>query len=163
MPAVRMGKALLVATVGLWGLLIGSGNLEDYASNWNFVVHVLAMDTVFPDNAQKWHAITDLALARIAYWAIIATEFAMAFACLFGAWRLFRARHDRSAFIAAKVPAFAGLLLVWLLYFVGFTTIGGEWFSMWQSQTWNGQQTAFRFLVCAMLVMIVVLLPEETP
>ncbi len=34
-------------------------------------------------------------------------------------------------------------------------------FSMWQSPTWNGQQGAFRFLVMVMLVMIVVLLPEE--
>lgn len=163
MPGLRMGKALLVATVGLWALMIGYGNLADYASNWNFVVHVLAMDTVFPDNALKSRAITDPTVVRLAYWSIIATEFAMALACLYGAWRLVHARHDRRAFIAAKVPACAGLLLVWLLYYVGFTTVGGEWFSMWQSPTWNGQQAAFRFLVCAMLVMIVVLLPEEAP
>ena len=50
---------------------------------------------------------------------------------------------------------------MFLLYYIGFIAIGGEWFAMWQSSTWNGQQSAFRFLTCAMLVMIVVLVPEE--
>ena len=50
---------------------------------------------------------------------------------------------------------------MWLLYFVGFVAIGGEWFSMWQSQVWNGQQAAVRFLTCSMLVMVVLLVPEE--
>jgi predicted small integral membrane protein len=33
---------------------------------------------------------------------------------------------------------------------------------MWQSSIWNGQQAAQRFLNCAMFVMVVVLLPEES-
>jgi len=161
MVALRIVKALLVATVGAWAALVAYGNVADYASNWAFVQHVLAMDTVFADNPLKSRAITDPGVQRIAYVAIIAWEWLMAAACLYGAWRLFSARGERRAFAAAKVPAAIGLGLVWLLYFVGFIAIGGEWFSMWQSQTWNGQQGAFRFLTCAMLVMVVLLLPEE--
>jgi predicted small integral membrane protein len=160
-PALRLVKCVLVATVGAWAGLVAYGNLADYDANWAFVRHVLAMDTVFPDNPLKSRAITDPAWQRSAYAAIIAVEFAMALACLYGAWRLFRARGDRRAFVAAKVPAAVGLLLVWLVYYVGFIAVGGEWFSMWQSTVWNGQQAAFRFLTCAMLVMIVLLLPEE--
>ena len=119
------------------------------------------MDTVFPDNPLKSRAITDPTVQRLAYWAIIGVEWLMALCCLYGAWRLFGARRDRGAFVAAKVPAVTGLLLVWLLYFVGFIAVGGEWFAMWQSTIWNGQQAALRFLTCAMFVMIVVLLPEE--
>lgn len=29
-----------------------------------------------------------------------------------------------------------------LLKPVGFLVIAGEWFAMWQSQTWNGQRAA---------------------
>jgi predicted small integral membrane protein len=119
------------------------------------------MDTVFPDNPLKSRAIADPALQKLAYWSIIATEWLMALVCLYGAWRLFGARGDRRAFQAAKAPAAVGLLLVWLLYFVGFVAIGGEWFSMWQSTVWNGQQAAVRFVTCSMLVMVVLLLPEE--
>jgi predicted small integral membrane protein len=159
--AVRAMKAALVASIGVWAVLVAYGNIVDYDANWAFVQHVLSMDTVFADNPLKSRAITDPTLQRIAYVLIIASEWAMAALCLYGAWRLFRARDDRRAFIAAKVPAMAGLTLTWLLYFVGFNTIAAEWFSMWQSSVWNGQAAAVRFLTCAMVVMIVLLVPEE--
>jgi hypothetical protein len=38
--------------------------------------------------------------------------------------------------------------------------IAGEWFAMWQSQTWNGQEAAFRFYVTALAVLIFVVLPD---
>jgi len=161
MSALRIVKALLVASIGAWAGLVAYGNLADYGANWAFVQHVLAMDTVFQDNPLKTRAVTDPIVQRIAYWSIILTEWTIAAACLYGAWRLFRSRADRRAFIAAKVPAVIALGLVFLLYYLGFIAIGGEWFEMWQSSTWNGQQGAFRFLTCAMLVMIVVLVPEE--
>ncbi len=94
----------------------------------------------FPDNALKSRAITDPTLQKFAYWGIIATEWLMGIVCLRGAWRLWDTRNDRRAFIAAKDTAAVGLLLVWLLYYVGFVIVGGEWFSMWQSAIWNGQQ-----------------------
>ena len=50
-----------------------------------------------------------------------------------------------NGFMRAKTPAVVGLTLGLLLYMVGFVTIGGEWFAMWQSATWNGQQKAFEF------------------
>ena len=161
METLRIIKAIMVATVGGWALLIAYDNVVDYGSNWAFVQHVLAMDTVFPDNALKSRAITNPTLQKLAYWAIIVTEGLMAIVCLWGAWRLSAARHDRRAFIAAKRPAAVGLLLVWLLYYVGFVIVGGEWFSMWQSKIWNGQAAAVDFLTCAMFVTIVLLLPEE--
>lgn len=162
MRTLRLVKAAMVATVGFWSVLIAWGNVADYASNWAFVQHVLAMDTVFPDNALKSRAITDPTLQKLAYWAIIATQWTMATLCLYGAVRLYRARHDRAAFVAAKVPAALGLLIVWLLYYVGFVAIGGEWFSMWQSSVWNGQSKAVMFVTCSTLALVVLLLPEET-
>ena len=105
--------------------------------------------------------ITNPALQAIAYWLIIATEAVMSMLCLGGAWRLFCARGNGAAFVAAKPMAACGLVIVFLLYYVGFVVIGGEWFSMWQSATWNGQSKAVMFLSCAAMVLIVLLIREE--
>ena len=43
-----------------------------------------------------------------------------------------------------------------LIWFVGFTAIGGEWYAMWQSQVWNGQQAAFRITALILLTVIFV-------
>ena len=54
-------------------------------------------------------------------------------------------RHAKD-FNAAKDVAVAGLVLGLLLWFGGFLIVGGEWFQMWQSKSWNGQEAAFRFI-----------------
>ena len=151
----------MVGSVGFWSALIAWNNLADYDSNWEFVRHVLSMDTVFPDNAVKSRAITNPQFQQVGYWSIIATEWVMAALLLVGAWRLFTTRGDIRAFVAAKALPTVGLLLVFLLYYVGFVAVGGEWFTMWQSTIWNGQSKAVMFLTCSTLVMIVLLLPEQ--
>ena len=42
----------------------------------------------------------------------------------------------------------------------GFMVVGGEWFLMWQSQTWNGQDAAFRMFLVEGIVLLVLLTPE---
>ncbi|MGB3423125.1 MAG: DUF2165 domain-containing protein [Castellaniella sp.] len=158
---IRLLKAGMVLAVGLWALLIAFNNIVDYDANWQFVQHVLAMDTVFPDNALKHRAITDPRLQALAYRLIIAAEWTMGALCTFGALRLFRAWRSRARFIRAKAAAACGLTLIFLTYFVGFVIIGGEWFCMWQSPIWDGQAKAVMFLSCAMLVLIVLLMDEQ--
>jgi hypothetical protein len=34
--------------------------------------------------------------------------------------------------------------------------VGGEWFAMWQSEVWNGQQPAFRICVFILLCTLIV-------
>ena len=53
-----------------------------------------------------------------------------------------------------KDVAVAGLVCGLALWFFGFLTVGGEWFQMWQSKTWNGEEAAFRFVTCIGLVLI---------
>ena len=38
--------------------------------------------------------------------------------------------------------------------------VGGEWFSMWQSPMWNGQEAAFRFYMTILAVLIFVNQPD---
>jgi predicted small integral membrane protein len=41
--------------------------------------------------------------------------------------------------------------LAFLVWFFGFMVVAGEWFAMWQSATWNGQEAAFRFYVAVLI------------
>ncbi len=47
--------------------------------------------------------------------------------------------------------------------FLGFTVVGGEYFAMWQSKDWNGQQSAFRIYMTMLAVLVYVSLPEPEP
>jgi predicted small integral membrane protein len=57
--------------------------------------------------------------------------------------------------------AIVALTLGCMLWLVAFLTIGAEWFLMWQSATWNGQQAAFRMFVVLGLVLIYISMPEQ--
>jgi predicted small integral membrane protein len=154
---IRASKALLVLFVGLFALLVGMDNIIDYETNFLFVRHVMAMDTTFPGNKLMWRAITSDWLHHAAYAAIIASELFIGLLCTLGALRLYRAlQAPARRWNETKSLAVAGLVLGFSLWFFGFLTIGGEWFQMWQSPTWNGQEAAFRFIACIGLVLIFV-------
>ncbi len=152
---VRLSKIALVLAVGLFGLLVGGDNVIDYATNYAFVTHVMDMDTIFPDSTLTWRAVTSPALHEMAYAGIIAAELLSGALCITGAARLWKGRAASAQdFNAGKNVAVAGLVLALLLWFGGFLIVGGEWFQMWQSKTWNGQEAAFRFIACIGLVLI---------
>jgi predicted small integral membrane protein len=162
MIAIRAAKAALVAAVALFASLVAFGNVTDYNTNFVFVQHVLSMDTIYPFSTIKYRAITDPALHTAAYALIIAAEAATAALCWIGAIVLVRhIRDDAAAFNRSKTWAVAGLAFGFLLWQVGFMSIGGEWFGMWQSQQWNGVPSAFRFLMTIIAVLIFVAIPDQ--
>jgi hypothetical protein len=73
-------------------------------------------------------------------------------------------RHLRSpaaSFNRAKGLAAVAAGLGFMVWFFGFMVIGGEWFQMWQSSQWNGQQAAFRFYLTILAVLIFVMQKDE--
>jgi predicted small integral membrane protein len=161
MLIVRVAKAALVAAIALHASLAVFGNITDYAINFTFVQHVLSMDTIFPNSTIGYRAITMPALHHAAYAMIMAAELLTAILCWVGAARLLRAlRESGAAFNGAKSFAVAGLLMGLLTWQVGFITIGGEWFGMWMSQTWNGVPSAFRLVMIVLGTLIFVALPD---
>jgi predicted small integral membrane protein len=161
MFAIRLVKTAMVASTALFALLVAYNNLADYNSNYEFVRHTLSMDTTFPDNALKGRAITSPTLWAIAYWSIILAEAATGLVLVYATLRLGLAlRAPAAVFAAAKPYVVIGVGLGFLLWFTGFMVVGGEWFLMWQSKTWNGQQAAFRFYMTLMVVGIFVSLRD---
>ncbi len=154
--SLRLSQVLLVAAAAFLLALILFNNLSDYGSNWQFVRHVLAMDTTFPGNSGMWRATQSEAVARVFYWTIIGWE-ALTCALLWaGAARLWRARREGApAWQAAKALATAGLTLSLMQWSVFFLAVGAEWFLMWQSKTWNGQDAATRMFLVMGLTLVV--------
>lgn len=152
---IRWSKTLLVAAIALFATLVAFGNITDYGSNFAFVHHVLRMDTIFPDATITYRVIDSVALQHAAYILIIALETLTAILCWWGTLRLCRhVRSPAAQFNHQKNIAVAGLTLGFLVWQVGFMSIGGEWFGMWMSQEWNGVPSAFRFLMTIGVVLI---------
>jgi predicted small integral membrane protein len=152
---IRAAKILLVTMIGLFSLLVGIDNILDYGTNYAFVQHVMSMDTVFPSTTLTWRAITSPTLHQATYALIIAAELGVGLLCIAGAMRLWQSRFAPAVeFNAAKNIAIAGLVAGFAFWFFGFMVVGGEWFQMWQSQTWNGQQAAFRFITSIGIVLL---------
>jgi predicted small integral membrane protein len=156
MPS-RLAKIAAVASMALLASLVSFGNITDYPSNLQFVEHVFRMDTTFPGNANLYRAIHSPWLQHAGYNFIILCETLTALLCWAGVIALWRARRrDAAAFDRAKTFSIYGLTLGFLTWQVGFMSIGGEWFDMWQSQQWNGLESAFRFFTTFLLVLIFV-------
>jgi predicted small integral membrane protein len=162
MLAIRVAKAALVAAVALLASLVSFGNLTDYGTNFTFVQHVLSMDSIYPFSTIRYRAITNPTLHHVVYVMIIAVEVIIAFLCWVGAILLARRVHsDAAIFNRSKTFAIVGLAGGFLLWQVGFMSIAGEWFGMWQSQQWNALPSAFRYFMTFIAVLIFVALPDQ--
>jgi predicted small integral membrane protein len=159
----RVAKMLLVFGVAVFYTLVVFNNITDYGSNHEFVRHVLMMDSTFPANRGMWRAINSPEMHTAFYVAIIAWEFATMLLCWWGGFRLATMLSASAGdFQKAKGVAVAALTLGLLMWLVAFLSIGGEWFLMWQSKTWNGQDAAFRMFTVVGIVLLLVLAPEPT-
>lgn len=157
MLMTRSAKALMTLALALFAFMVTFNNITDYGSNFAFVQHVLSMDTTFPGNAAMYRAITTPTLWHAGYWLIIFGEGLTCVLLLVGALSLWRARGASSAqFALAKKWVVAGATVGFMVWFFGFMVAGGEWFLMWQSKIWNGQDAAFKFYMAILGVLIFV-------
>lgn len=158
----RYAKIVMVSVLAAFAFMVTFNNVTDYGANYAFVQHVLSMDTTFPGSPAKYRAITEPGIWHAAYWAIITGEGLTFILLLIGAVQMFKARLSGAAdFDASKKWTIAGVTCGFLVWFFGFMVVGGEWFLMWQSPTWNGQESAFRFYMALLGVLIFVNQPER--
>ncbi|HEY5753557.1 MAG TPA: DUF2165 domain-containing protein [Chthoniobacterales bacterium] len=161
---LRLAKIALVLAVAVNLSIVVLNNLTDYDSNLNFVLHVLAMDSTFPGNKLMWRAITNPAVHHAFYISIITWETVSAALLWIGAIRcLLALKASATEFASCKEWIIGGLTLSLLQWFFAFITIGGEWFAMWQSEHWNGQDAAFRMFACLGIILLFVTQREADP
>ncbi|MEO6328249.1 MAG: DUF2165 domain-containing protein [Ginsengibacter sp.] len=151
----RLIKILFSCAVGLYIFAVCFNNIFDYSSNFPFVVMVAKMEDTFSKEKNGWRSINNNFLHHVLFTVIVIWELSIAFFAWLGAYRMIiKFRANAAVFKQAKKYTSLGLALGVLLWFIVFIIIGGEWFLMWQSKTWNAQSTAF-FLTCCFLLFLI--------
>jgi predicted small integral membrane protein len=158
---LRLSKIALVASIALTCSLVALGNLVDPNLNLAFVQHVLSMDTIPSDHSIHNRAIINPELQWLAFILIVLGETLAALFLWLGAIKMLRNLTESGLrFARAKASAVVGLSIGFLIWQAGFLGIGGEWFGMWMSKTWNGQESAFRFAMMMLGVLIYLVQPD---
>ena len=159
---LRVAKLAVILAVALFYTLVVFNNLTDYDSNYQFVRHVLMMDSTFPGNRGMWRAMNSPVWHTAFYLSIIAWESVVMVLCWWGGVRLARVLSaPTEVFNRSKSTAIAALTLALLMWLVAFLEVGGEWFLMWQSRSWNGQETAFRMFTVIGIVLLLLAQPDS--
>lgn len=153
---VRILNLWIVVHLAILLSLIALGNLLAYDINFEFVQHVMQMDTTFGHPALIKHAIYSPIVHHIVYGLIIFTEILIALLLWIGCIQGYLCRKNEKKYRNAQTYIFCGLTIGILLFGVGFLSISSEWFASWQSASWNGQRTASMYLFDFLLVYIIV-------
>jgi len=162
MQVVRLSKIAFVAAIAFFATLVAIGNIFHPSINFPFVEHVFMMDTIFPDAPVGYRAINSPLIHWLGYAVIVLFETLTAILCWMGAYNMLQSRQaSGKEFQRSKQMAIAGLAVGFLVWEVAFMSVGGEWFSMWMSQQWNGIDSAFRFFITILGVLIYVTMPDE--
>jgi len=154
---IRLAKAILSLITGINTGLIAYDNITDYQTGFNYVQHVLSMDTTYPDNAKMPRAITSTRIHHAAYIFINLVESVTAALCIKGGMDMLKhIDADAQTFHKAKCTSITGMFSGLLLWFLGFQVIAGEWFGMWMSKRWNAMPDVTRLtqFTSTMLIFI---------
>ena len=151
----RVIKIIFGTSISLYMFIVCFNNITDYDSNFQFVRMVSGMGDVFSKEKTGWRSINSETLHHIMYLFIIAWELTIAILTITGIFKMIKKVKSGSVeFNQSKKLLLTGLSLGVILWFGMFVTIGGEWFLMWQSKSWNGQNTAFLLCICFLLFSI---------
>jgi predicted small integral membrane protein len=145
--ALRVSKAVLVFAIALFYTILVLNNITDYGSNYEFVRHVLMMDSTLPGNHLMWRAVNSPPVHTVFYVGIIAWESVTMLLCWWAGVRLLKSyRAERAQFAAALNVAVIALTTSLLMWLIAFLDVGGEWFLMWQSKCGMGRKRHFECL-----------------
>ncbi len=151
----RLIKILFSGAVGIYISLVCFNNMFDYNSNFPFVSMVAKMEDTFSKERNGWRSINNVILHHAMFVLIVLWEISVAICVWLGFFKMLsKLKAATIEFKNAKKYTSFGLALGVLLWFTVFVAIGGEWFLMWQSKSWNAQGTAC-FLTCCFLLFLI--------
>ena len=129
----RIIVLILVAAVGLNEIFHAIFDGLQFMSNVQFVGSVISMEsTLEPDS---WRAVESPVVAFIAYGLIWLAHAASGVLCLAGAWFLGRGANGSTGSSNSSAAATAGVGIGCVLYLLGFQSIAGSWFLLFQAPT----------------------------
>ncbi|WP_448110334.1 DUF2165 family protein [Pseudomonas lini] len=159
---IRISKLALMSFISFVGLLMMYSNVTDYPTNYEYVAHILSMDTTRDKLKYGYRAITSPMLHHRIYWFIITLEVIYTVFCLMGTYQLYRQLNaSTEAFHDAKKFALIGLLVAIFVYYICIRIVGIEWFNMDQSDAWNYDEWATQILDFIFPALIYISLKNE--
>lgn len=160
---IRISKTSIVLFISFFGLLTTYNNFADYSTNYEYLAHILSMDTTLNQLKYSNRAITSPMLHHRIFWLIITLEVMFTLLCTIGAYYLYKnINTSKEAFHEAKKFAVIGLLIAIFIYYVCFQAIGIEWFNMDESTKWNYRDWGRQAVDFIMLSLIYIALSIES-
>jgi predicted small integral membrane protein len=170
----RVVASLVVLMAAAYFLIVAFDNISNptnpTGSNWPFVEGVLSGDGTPPGNGFEWRFIDASWFQVMAYIGIIAGETLAAIGLIVGGILGLRRSGARDAWELGQRWTLLGALFGLLVFFLGFITVGGNWFVMYENAKWNGLEPAFQNTVTTLLAVLMVIgvavggrLAERTP
>ncbi len=158
----RFCKITFVLMFSFYISVVALNNVTDYNLNYEFVKHVLLMDTTFKDNQLLWRSISSSLTHSIVYLFLIFIEIVTAILGWYGGYLMIKNyKKSHQLFHNSKKIAIISLMINLIMWFFGFNTIGGEWFLMWQSKQWNGVGAARPMFIAIALIFLYVTKKDE--
>lgn len=154
----RVVSSCVTVMSALYFLLVAFDNLTNPGSNWEFVKGVLSGDGMPEGNGFEWREIHATWFAAVVYAVIIAGETAAGALLLHGGVCGLLRRARPAAWDRAQRSVLAGGLVGLLIFFLGFTVIGGNWFAMYLNDKWNGMDPAFQNTVTVLFALVLSLI-----
>jgi predicted small integral membrane protein len=157
----RVAASIVVLMAAAYFLVVAFDNITNptnpTGSNWPFIEGVLSGDGTPPDNGFEWRFIDATWFHVLAYIGVIVGETLAAIGLIIGGVLGLRRSGGRDAWEASQRWTLLGALFGLLVFFLGFMTIGGNWFVMYENSKWNGLEPAFQNTVTTLLAVLMVI------
>jgi len=161
--AHRLAKVVLLLSCAFLFSIVFVDNIFAYGINFEFIQHIMSMDTTFKHPQLYWRAINNAIFYHICFIFIILVEGIVTMLLWVGVFHLFKnIRREQAAFQFAKQYGLLGLLLALILYSFIFFTIASQWFASWQSSTWNAKNASIPFIILLGLTYLILAKENET-
>lgn len=145
---IRALKGLLLSAPAVLLSLAVIGNVFSYDINFEYIKHIMSMDTTFLHPKLMWRAVSNPIFYHLAYFFLIILELIASIFLWIGVITVFKNLYQSTdKFEHAKQWGRAGLLLALFIYSFLFFTIANEWYSSWQSNIWNAKAIATPFII----------------
>ncbi|HEX8584247.1 MAG TPA: DUF2165 family protein [Allosphingosinicella sp.] len=162
----RFVKIMLMASVGLWGVIGGLGNLMDYSAGVEQVGYVLSMEGAKDVAYASWRSIHSPLIAHLAFAVIYLSKLATGALCLYCSARLLKFRKaDTATFQTEKSSGILGLGISITMLFLAFIVFAGLLFEYWRVPTFGmiTHHYAFIYTMCLTAFLLFLERRDEQP
>lgn len=160
--AHRLAKVMLLLSCALLLSIVFVDNIFAYGINFEYIQHIMSMDTTFKHPQLYWRAINNPIFYHLCFALIILSEGVISILLWIGAFHLFKnIKRDHSDFQSGKQWGLVGLSWALILYSLIFFTIASQWFASWQSSIWNAKNAATPFIILLGLTYLILAKENE--